>query len=127
MKLSTLSAFLLALAAGSAAAQSSYILRPTATGSVTTIASRHNLTVVEPLDSANSVYLVTGPSTETTAQVESDVSSDSDVTDIEPDQSTAIPELSQSTGVILDQLPSATASNYAGTAVLGSYLAQPAA
>ena len=126
MKLSTLSAFLLALAVGSAAAQSPYILRPTATGSVSAIASRHNLTVVEPLDSANSVYLVTGPSNESTAQVESDVSSDTEVTDIEPDQSTALPELSQSTGVILDQLPSATASNYAGTAVLGSYLTQPA-
>jgi hypothetical protein len=126
MKLSTFSAFLLALAAGSAAAQSSYILRPSATGSVTAIALRHNLTVVEPIDSASSVYLVTGPASESTAQVESDVSSDADVTDIEPDQSTAIPELSQSTDVILDQLPAATASNYAGTAVLGSYLSQPA-
>ena len=46
MKLSALSALLLALAAGSAVAQSSYILRPTATGSVTAIALRHSLTVV---------------------------------------------------------------------------------
>ena len=128
MKWFTPTTVLIALAAGSAAcAQTPYILRPTATASVTNIANRHNLTVVEPLDSASSVYLVTGPATEPIAQVETDVSSDTEVTDIEPDQSTAIPELSQSTGVILDQMPPANASTYAGTPVLGAYIGQPAA
>jgi thermitase len=128
MKSSTLSAVLIALALGSVAkAQTAFILRPTATASVTTIAARHNLAVVRPLDTADSVYLVTGAATVPVAQVESDVSSDTDVTDIEPDQPTAVPELTQSTGVILDQLPPPSATTYAGTSVLSSYLAQPAA
>ena len=128
MKSSTLSAVLIALALGSAAkAQTAFILRPAATASVTTIAARHNLAVVRPLDTADSVYLVTGSASVPVAQVESDVSSDTDVTDIEPDQPTAVPELTQSTGVILDQLPPPTATTYAGTSVLASYLAQPAA
>ena len=128
MKFSTLSAVLIALALGSAAkAQTAFILRPAATASVTTIAARHNLAVVRPLDTADSVYLVTGAASVPVAQVESDVSSDTDVTDIEPDQPTAVPELTQSTGVILDQLPPPTATTYAGASVLASYLAQPAA
>ena len=128
MKSSTLSAVLIALALGSAAkAQTAFILRPAATASVTTIAARHNLAVVRPLDTADSVYLVTGSASVPVAQVESDVSSDTDVTDIEPDQPTAVPELTQSTGVILDQLPPPTATTYAGASVLASYLAQPAA
>lgn len=127
MKWPALSALFIALAAGSAArAQTPYILRPTATASVTDIAARHNLSVVEPLDSSDSVYLVTGPSTESVSQVESDVSSDTDVTDIEPDQTTSFPELDQSTGVILDQLPPNNTATYAGTVVLGAYTSQPA-
>lgn len=127
MKLSALSAFLVSLTVGSIAqAQTPYILRPASAGTVSTIAARHNLSVVEPLDSAGSVYLVTGPPSESIAQVESDVSSDADVTDIEPDQSTSIPELDQSTAVILDRLPSAGAAPYAGANVLASYLNQPA-
>ena len=127
MKWSALSAFLIALAVGVAGAQTPYILRPSTTATVDTVAARHSLTVVEPLDSAGSVYLVTGPSTVSVTQEESDVTADTDVTDFELDQSTALPELSQSTGVILDSLPPNTTPTYAGTAVLGSYISQPAA
>ncbi len=127
MKLSVLSSFLIALGAAAAGAQTQYILRPTTTASVATVAARHSLTVVEPLDSASSVYLVTGSSTVPVAQEESDVTADTDVTDFELDQSTALPELSQSTGFILDSLPPNTTPTYAGTAVLGSYISQPAA
>ncbi len=127
MKLPALTAFFLTLAFGAAAhAQTPYILRPTATANVSDIATRYNLTVVRPLDFADSVYLVTGSANVPASQVETEVGADTDVTDIEQDQITSVPELTQSTGVILDQLAPPSATPYGGTSVLGSYLSQQA-
>ena len=127
MKLVGLTTFFLTLAFGAVAqSQTPYILRPSSTGNISDIASRHSLNVVRPLDSADSVYLVTGAADVPASEVETEVGADTDVTDIELDQTTAVPELTQSTGVILDQLPPPNAASYAGASVLGSYLSQPA-
>ncbi len=109
-----------------AAAQNRFILRPAAGTSANTIAQRYSLDVVEPLDSAGSVYLVTAPSSLTVQEVETEVGSDNEVTDIEPDQDVGVPELNQSTAAILDNLPSPTPVNYFGSQVLAFYLSQPA-
>jgi hypothetical protein len=106
-------------------AQTGYIIRPTSTSSVATIAKRHGLAVVRPLNVASSVYLVTAPSAIPPSQVESEVGGDSEVTDFELDQTTSVPEVTrQSTGVILDQLLPPAGLTYAGTRVLRDYLTQ---
>ena len=46
--------------------------------------------------------------------------------DIELDQVTAVPEVSQSTAAILDSLPAPSAVTYYGTSVLGAYTSQTA-
>ncbi len=106
-------------------AQTGYILRPMSTSNVATIALRHGLAVVRPLNSAGSVYLVTASSTIPASQLEAEIGGDSEVTDFELDQTTSVPEVTrQSTGVILDQLPPPAGSTYAGTRVLRDYLTQ---
>lgn len=107
-------------------AQTSFILRPAATANVSTVATRHALSVVRPLDSAGSVFLVTGSATIPASQVESEVGADADVTDIEVDQETALPELSQAIGIPPRTLPPPEATFYEGVSVLNSYLSQPA-
>ncbi len=127
MKLAKLTAFFITLVFGAVAqSQTPYILRPSATGNISDIATRHSLIVVRPLDPSDSVFLVTGAADVPSSEVETEVAADADVTDIELDQTTSVPELTQSTGVILDQLPPPNAASYAGTSVLGSYLSQPA-
>ncbi len=107
--------------------QTSYILRPTSTASVSDIATRHALSVVRSLDSAGSVFLVKGSAAIPASQVESEVGADTDVTDIEVDQETALPELSQTTGIPPRTLAPPEAAFYSGASVLNSYLSQPAA
>lgn len=106
--------------------QNNFILRPAATVNVTTIAQRYGLTVDEPLDTQNDVYLVTAPASQSVQQIETEVGSDTDVTDIEPDQDVDVPELNQSTAAILDSLPTPTSVQYYGSSVLGAYLSQKA-
>ncbi len=111
---------------GFALSQNNFILRPAATANVNTIAQHYGLTVVEPLDSQDSVYLVTAPPSQSVQQIETEVGSDSEVTDIEPDQDVDVPELNQSTAAILDSLPAPTSVQYYGSSVLGAYLSQQA-
>jgi len=114
------------------AAQTRFIVRPTLTGSITGISSRHGLTVVGPLDKTSNrgIYVVTAPSTVDPNQVIADVSLDVECTDIERDAKMAVTEspssLSQASVAILEGMPSPTAVSYYGKSVLGLYLDQPA-
>jgi hypothetical protein len=109
-----------------AAAQNRFILRPTNPSVLAGVAQRHGLTVIETIDDNHQVYLVTGPTSETPQEVETKVGADTDVVDIELDQVTAVPEVSQSTAAILDSLPAPSAVTYYRTSVLGAYTSQTA-
>ncbi len=125
MKRNSLSVFLLLLICGIfAQSQTPYIIRPSAAANVTTIAQRHGLNVVRSLDAKASVYLVKDPRNLPPSQLETEVGGDSEVGDFESDQETSVPELNQSTGVILDQIPPPAGSFYGGTRVLRLYLSQ---
>lgn len=58
--------------------------------------------------------------------LENEVDGDSEVTRFELDQSTGLPEVTQSTAAILDSLPTPTSVNYYGANVLAFYTSQPA-
>jgi subtilisin family serine protease len=108
-------------------AQTRYILRPTSAAVLDEVAQKHGLTVVEPIDHAGSLYVVTASSSRKPKQVEDEVGDDAtEVSGIELDQKTGLPELSQSTAAILDQLPPASTISYYGSNVLGFYTTQPA-
>jgi hypothetical protein len=114
-----------------AAAQTRFIVRPTPTGSIAAIDTRHSLQLVGPLDSQNrGIFVVTAPSTISPSQVIADVSADVDCTDIERDVRMAVSEspsnLNQASVAILDSMPMPSAIGYYGTPVLGLYLSQPA-
>lgn len=113
-------------AAASAAAQSNFLLRPATSTALPEITQKYSLTVVEPVDSAGQIYLVQGPANTPSQEVETEVESDSEVTSIETDQSTGLPEVQQSTAAILDSLPTPSAVTYYGTSVLAFYTTQPA-
>ncbi len=125
MKRNSLSVFLLLLSCSIfAKSQTPYLIRPTATSSVASIAQRHGLNVVRPLNPGGTVYLVSDPRNLPPTELETEIGGDSEVTDFEYDQSTSVPELNQSTGVILDQIPPPAGSFYGGGRVLRSYLTQ---
>ena len=113
------------------AAQTRYIIRPTASSSITEIDDRHGLTLLGPLDNQNrGIYLVTAPAFIDPATVVADVHSDPEVTDIELDSKLALTEsptnLNQSSVAILDSMPPASTVGYYGAPVLGLYLTQAA-
>jgi subtilisin family serine protease len=123
--------FVLLLAAAHAVAQNRFILHPAPNVSAGTVAGRHGLTVLGPLDDQNrGLYVVTAPAALPVAQVMKDVSSDSAVLSFEQDLRLAVAEssaaLNQSTAAILDSLPAPSAVSYYGSPVLGAYLSQPA-
>jgi subtilisin family serine protease len=108
-------------------AQTRYILRPTSQALLSNVTSKYQLTTVEPIDGAGSVWVVTAAASRPPKEVEKEVSSDTaEVTDIELDQATGVPEVSQSTAAILDQLPAPSSITYYGSNVLGVYTSQPA-
>ena len=109
-----------------ASAQLRFIVRPTTPGGITAVAQRHALAVVQLLDTVGLVYLVTSSNGRTIQQVETEVGKDVEVVDIEQDQNTAVPEVSQTTAAILDNLPTPTAVTYYSAPVLGVYLSQKA-
>src|SRR3974377_1311121 len=80
-----------------AVAQDQYLLRPATEGALPTVVQKYGLTVVEPVDSAGQVVLVTGPANVQPQELETEVGDDSNVTSFEPDQPTTLPEVSQST------------------------------
>jgi subtilisin family serine protease len=108
-------------------AQTRYILRPTSQAVLVNVTAKFQLTTVEPIDGARSVWVVTAASSRPPQEVEKEVSADTaEVTDIELDQATGVPEVSQSTAAILDQLPAPSTITYYGSNVLGFYTTQPA-
>ncbi len=109
-----------------AGSQTRFLIRPNPTSNVATVAQRHRLTVIRPLNAKSSVYLVTGPANVSNGNLETEVGGDSEVSDFEVDQITPVPELTQSTGVILDQLPPPSGTVYGGTKVLRDYITQVA-
>jgi subtilisin family serine protease len=117
---------LLLLAGAAAHAQDRFILRPATSGTVSTLAQKYNLTVVEPVDNAAQSFVVTGPANTSAHELETQVESDNDVSNFELDQSTGLPEVTQSTAAILDQLPTPTSVTYYGSSVLAFYTTQPA-
>ena len=118
---------MLALSLG-AVAQTRYILRPVTPGQLDTVAQKHMLTPVEPVDAAANVWVVTASSSRPPAEVEKELDEDtSEVTNFEQDQAIASPEVSQSTAAILDSLPTPSTVAYYGSNVLGFYTTQPAA
>jgi subtilisin family serine protease len=111
-----------------AAAQTRYILRPVTPGLLKSVAQKHGLTPVEPVDGGGNVWVVTAASSRPPTEVEKEVDSDTtEVTDFELDQATAAPEVSQSTAAILDSLPTPSTIPYYGSNVLDFYTTQPAA
>jgi subtilisin family serine protease len=117
---------ILGLAGRAALAQNQFILRPATQGTVTTLAQKYGLTVVQPVDDNQKAFVVTGPATAAPKDLEKEVGDDQDVSNFELDQNTGLPEVTQSTAAILDSLPTATSITYYGASVLAFYTAQPA-
>jgi subtilisin family serine protease len=117
---------ILGLAGTTALAQNQYILRPATQGTVSTLAQKYGLTVVQPVDDNQKAFVVTGPATAAPKDLEKEVGDDQDVSNFELDQSTGLPEVTQSTAAILDSLPTPTSVTYYGASVLAFYTAQPA-
>jgi hypothetical protein len=116
----------LILLAGSASAQDRLILRPTSSVDLQDVVQRYSLTVVDQIDSAGQVYTVTAPAGQSVKEVEHETERDDQVAGVEADQSSTIPEVTQSTAAILDSLPPASSVTYFGVPVLTFYTAQPA-
>jgi subtilisin family serine protease len=116
-----------------AIAANRFILRPASGGNVNDVAGRHGLTVVAALDSTSTVYSVVASDMITPVSVIDDCSGDADITHIEQDQATVLPErassalLNQSTTAILDQIRSHTLTTWFGQQVPQFYSTQPAA
>ena len=109
-------------------ADDTFIIRP-ASGNISDIANRHNLTVIRALDSRNQVFLVDNTSGETADQMEMELDADSTVATCEFNTAVAVTEgatLNQSTGAILDGLPPLAAVSFFGSTVPNYYLVQPA-
>jgi subtilisin family serine protease len=117
---------LLALVGASALAQDRFILTPTTPTALPALASTYSLTVVQSVDNNGKTYVVTGPANMAPKDLEKEVEGDDTVTNFELDQSTGLPEVTQSTAAILDTLPTPTSVNYYGTNVLAFYTTQPA-
>jgi subtilisin family serine protease len=119
--------FLILWLAGTIArAQDRFILTPTTPTAIPTLASTYSLTVVQSVDNNGRTYVVTGPGNVAPKDLEKEVEGDSQVSNFELDQSTGLPEVTQSTAAILDTLPTPTSVNYFGTDVLAFYTTQPA-
>ena len=114
------------LAGTTALAQDRFILTPTTPTALPALASTYSLTVVESVDNNGQTYVVTGPANMAPKDLEKEVERDDTVTNFELDQSTGLPEVTQSTAAILDTLPTPTSVNYYGTNVLAFYTTQPA-
>lgn len=122
---------LLALVAKPVAAQTQFILQPTPNGSAAGIASLYGLTLIGPVgNGSQGIYLVSAPTGVNVQNEIADVDKDSDVSDFELDEPTAIAEspasLNQSSVAILDNYPNPQSVPYFGTQVLGLYATQPA-
>jgi subtilisin family serine protease len=111
-----------------AVAQDKYLL-VTSPSKVSDVCGRHSLTqVATPVQpGSNGVYLVSSSTVDPT------ISSDSAVVSFEPNSKLGVPELSalstqltQSTGAIIDQLPSRAAVSYFGATVANYYVSQSA-
>jgi subtilisin family serine protease len=116
----------LLLVGTAALGQDHFILRPASSGDVSAIAQKYGLTGVEPVDNAGRVYSVTGPANTPPKDLKKDVEHDDQVANFELDQTSGLPEVTQSTAAILDQLPTPTSVSYYGTSVLAFYTTQPA-
>lgn len=116
----------LILLAGSASAQHRLILRPSSATDLQDVVQRYSLTVVDQIDSAGQIYTVTAPPGQSVKEVEHETERDDQVAGVEADQSSAIPEVTQSTAAILDSLPPAGTVTYFGVPVLAFYTTQPA-
>lgn len=109
-----------------------FILRPVDNVPVGPVCGRHGLTVLEQLDSHENVFLVAASDVFDSASVITDVSTDTDVVDIESDRPLAVPEvkvtssLNQSTTAILDQIAAPALANYFGQSLPTFYTQQPA-
>ncbi len=109
------------------AAQDQYVL-VTSPSKVTDVCGRHSLTQMAATQpGSNGAYLVSS------STVDSTISTDSDVVSFEPNRPLGVPELSalstqltQSTGVIIDQLPGRAAISYFGASVANYYVSQQA-
>lgn len=114
------------LLSGSALAQDRLILRPSSPADLSDVVQRYQLTVVDQIDSAGQVYSVTAPVGQSVKEVEHETERDNQVAGIEADQTSDIPEVTQSTAAILDSLPPASTVTYFGVPVLAFYTSQPA-
>jgi len=121
--------FVVLLACGAQAAFGDDYVLVTSPSKVTDVCGRHSLTQVTNGVSSggNGVYLVSSSS------ADSSIPTDSDIVSFEPNRKLGVPELSslstqltQSTGVIIDQLPGRAAVSYFGAAVANYYVSQKA-
>jgi len=114
------------LAGALAFGQDRFILRPATPQALPTVTQKYGLTVIEQVDSGGQVYVVTGPVNTPPKEVEHEVEGDSEVSEFELDQSTGLPEVTQSTAAILDSLPTPSSVTFYGSSVLAFYTTQPA-
>lgn len=126
LRLTQAACAILLFLSGVALAQDRFILRPATQGTVSSLAQKYSLTVVEPVDDNQQAFVVTGPANTAPKDLENEVDGDSAVSNFELDQSTALPEVTQSTAAILDSLPTPSAVTYYGSSVLAFYTTQPA-
>jgi subtilisin family serine protease len=109
-----------------------FILRPVDNVNVDSVCGRHGLTVLSQLDSHENVFLVNASDIFDPAAVIADVTTDTDVVDMEEDRPLSVPEvtaspsLNQSTTAILDQISSRTVMSYFGQTLPTFYAQQPA-
>jgi subtilisin family serine protease len=114
------------LVSTAALAQDRFILRPATPGTVSTVAQKYGMTVVEAVDNNEQAFVVTGPADTSSKKLEKEVDGDDEVSNFELDQSSSLPEVSQSTAAILDSLPTPTSVTFYGSSVLAFYTSQPA-
>jgi subtilisin family serine protease len=125
-------AAILAAVPGDAA---SFILR-TAPTLADAVASRHGLSIVEPVDDQNrGLFLVTASDAVSAEQLLGEVGGDADVVEFEPDRAVLVPEsplvlkagLTQSTAPVLNAVADRTLVNFFGASARNAYVNQPAA
>jgi subtilisin family serine protease len=107
-------------------AQDRLILRASSAAAVPDVVQKYGLTVVNQVDTAGAVFAVTPPPGQSAQEIENETAGDSEVSSVEADQATSIPEVSQSTAAILDSLPPASSVTFYGASVLDFYTTQPA-